>query len=89
MNYNEEIFGKLPDRPTHLSLKLTSVNEQFCDGALVLKNFNMELEFDNGRTILPFSAVIPKAQAPCSAVVIIGKDKDYSTYCKNGPIKDM
>ena len=71
MILNEEIFGKVPDRPLHLSIGTVSINEQFEEGRFTLKRLQMKLEFDNGITSLDFTAVIPNGTETYPAVIIL------------------
>lgn len=87
MILNEEIFGKLPDRPLHLSVGAASVNEQFKEGRFTLKKLQMKLEFANGITTLHFTAVIPKTSIPCPAVIILtdkASAEDAIAWANNG-----
>ena len=87
MILNEEIFGKLPDRPLHLSVGAASVNEQFKEGRFTLKKLQMKLEFANGITTLHFTAVIPNTSVTCPAVIILtdkASTEDAVAWANNG-----
>ena len=75
---NLAIFGKIPERPIHLSVKPLAVNEKFLCNSAVLKQMEMILEFENGTFALPFTAAIPKSNLPCPAVIVISEEQDSS-----------
>lgn len=75
---NFAVFGKIPERPMHLSVKPLAVNEEFLCGSAVLKQMEMILEFENGSFTLPFTVVIPKSNLPCPAVIVISEEPDLS-----------
>ena len=68
---NMNIFGSLPKRPLHLSVGVSYVNEQFMDGRLTLKEYNMDAEFEGGHYIIPLKLLLPKGKAPCPAVIVL------------------
>ena len=73
----EEVFGKMPAPPLHLSVRPISVNCEFLDGSASLKEMEMELEFESGIARLPFTLVIPKSNLPRPAVVLISKEEGF------------
>ena len=82
LQFNTDIFGRMPERPLHLSVRPISVNEEFGDGFVILKEMEMELEFMNGIAKLPFSLFIPKSKEPCPAVIVINDEKGFSDKVK-------
>ena len=70
------IFGSLPERPLHLSVRPISVNDNFLDGGAVFKQLEMQMEFHGQKATVPFTLVIPKSNNPCPAVIVIGEDKE-------------
>ena len=75
--YDLSAFGKMPERPLHLSVKPLSVKECFLGGSATFKEMEMELEFESENAKIPLSLIIPKVCSPLPAVVIIGEQKDY------------
>ena len=76
--YNLMAFGEIPDRPLHISVQPLSINEEFLGGSAILKHLQMQPEFENGITSLPFSVIIPKSHIPCPAIVIIVEEKEIN-----------
>ena len=72
---NMNIFGSLPKRPLHLSVAVSYVNQQFMDGRLTLKEYNMEAEFEGGHYIIPLSLLLPKENTPCPAVIMLCEEE--------------
>ena len=75
MILNEEIFGKLPERPVHLSVGVVLENKRFEEGRFTLRRHKMELEFADGIGSLHFTSVIPNGSDIHPAVIILS-DKD-------------
>lgn len=75
-NVKERVFGVMPKRPLHLSVRPLSVNEEYLDGRAVLKELEMLLDFGGKTAALPFTAIIPKCAYPCPAVIEIRGERD-------------
>lgn len=63
------IYGTIPDRPLHLSVSPTAVNGQYLDGRCILKEFDMEVEFDKEICSIPFKLLLPKVNIPCPVLI--------------------
>lgn len=72
------MFGEMPNEPLHLSVVPISVNEGFLSGEAILRQLEMELEFESGIARLPFTMIMPKSDRPCPAMVIISEEKEPS-----------
>lgn len=70
----DKIYGEMPERPVHLSYKVKSTDEGFAAGKATWREVNIELDFGEREATLPITAVIPKTEAPCPAIVYIGNE---------------
>lgn len=82
ISFDERVFGVMPGRPLHLSVRPISVNEEFLDGTAIHKELEMELDFGEETAALPFIAVIPKKAIPCPAVIVISEEKGVNSSVK-------
>ena len=78
LDKNELIYGQMPKRPLHLSVRPILVNEVFLDGRAIFKCMEMLLEFDDGITTIPFNILIPNTATPCPTIVIIDDNENLS-----------
>lgn len=71
VQFNKDVFGKMPERPLHLSVRPISVNEEYHGGDALLKQLIMDLDFGEKSGALPLTTIIPKGSTPCPAVIEI------------------
>ena len=85
IDINTQTFGNIPERPLHLSIGATAINEQFMDGRFILKEFNMDAEFIGGHYIIPLKMLLPKEKIPCPAIIMLcnGDDIDEAEKLTN------
>ena len=77
---NKDMYGILPSRPMHLSVKPLTENSTFMADKATITELEMELDFGDMTARMPFISVIPKASAPYPAIILIGSEEDFSRY---------
>lgn len=77
---NKEIYGVLPNRPLHLSVKPLTENSAFMASKATITELEMELDFGDKTAKMPFISAIPKSALPCPAIIIIGSMEDFNRY---------
>ena len=70
----KDIFGELPERPTHLSGETIGADFGFAAGGATLKSQRLIIDLDGKTAYLNFSAVIPNAVNTCPAIIYIGNE---------------
>ena len=72
LRFDENEFGRIPERPLHLSVETISINEEYSGGSLILKRLAMNIELEGGIYRLPFDFIAPKTAVPCPTIIVIG-----------------
>ena len=70
----KKIYGCLPDKPTHLSLDVTSEDRTFAAGKGTLSEMNVYFDFEGRTEILPIKSVAPSTDGKYPAIVFLGSD---------------
>lgn len=80
-NLSLDLFGKLPDRPLHLSITPLSINEEFLSGSAIHKLLDMSLEFEVGAVNIPLNLILPKTNLPSPAIIYINEEREINCTC--------
>lgn len=87
----ERQFGVIPPKPDHMYVEVTSTDENFAAGKVVLKNLKFTFEYDNKTFSFPCVSAIPKSEKKLPAFVHInffdfvhGKYMPLEEICDGG-----
>lgn len=68
----EGIYGEMPKRPEHLSVKTESCDPNFAAGKATLKKQALIIDLGNGEATLSFTTIVPNTEEPCPAIINLG-----------------
>lgn len=68
----EGIYGEMPKRPEHLSIKTESCDPNFAAGKATLKKQALIIDLGNGEATLSFTTIVPNTEEPCPAIINLG-----------------
>lgn len=61
----EDIYGEMPKRPEHLSVKTESCDPNFAAGKATLKKQALIIDLGDGEADLSFTTIVPNTEEPC------------------------
>ena len=78
---SEAIWGILPSKPLHLSVKPIAINPSYLSGKATLKQMMMEIDFGDTTEEIPLTIVVPNRTFPCPAIIKINDENtlEYSS----------
>ncbi len=68
----ESIYGEMPKRPEHLSIKTESCDPNFAAGKATFKKQALIIDLGEGEATLSFTAIVPNTEEPYPAIVNLG-----------------
>ena len=71
---SEAIWGILPSKPLHLSVKPIAINPSYLSGMASLKQMMMEIDFGDATEEIPITVVLPNKTFPCPAIIKINDE---------------
>lgn len=84
-----EIYGKIPEAPDHLTVNVISEDAVFCAGKAPLRKYEAVCSFGDEKIAIPFYSVIPKSDKPLPAFVHINfRDNVPDKYMLSEEIAD-
>jgi hypothetical protein len=76
------IYGDIPDRPLHLSVKPLTENSTFMGRIARMILSEMDIDFGKGSTKLPLISIIPKDSLPHPSIILIGSREELDRYAE-------
>ena len=73
---SDEIYGAIPERPTHLSDDFVSEDKHFAAGKAVLKRINLICDFEGRKKEIPLSVITPVGKEIQKFIVYLSYDSN-------------
>ncbi len=102
--FQENMYGKLPEKPLYVNSEIIKSEEDFCAGKAVFKKVNIMLHYKNAGFSFPVYTVIPKKKPKFTFLFQIIRDaavrrlygakreraiKKYMKYSRTGFVKTL
>ena len=81
--FQEKVWGTLPNRPLHITVRPISVNRCFLNGEATINCVSIILDFGDRTTEFPLTEIIPNINKPCPAIICINDSKEASQGVPN------
>lgn len=72
----EKIYGRLPERPVHLSCETESLDPNFAAGKATLYRAKLRMDLGDKEACIPFLYAIPKSDIPLPAIIYLSYEKE-------------
>ncbi len=73
---SDMIYGKIPERPTHLTVAFVSEDKHFAAGKAELKRINLICDFEGKIRDIPLSLITPKGKKIQKYIIYLGYDSN-------------